>query len=108
MFSYTSVINEVASLLSQEDLNSFKNNNSYNKDAKELCDRIVESIQAGKNLAYVRKEFNWWLSKFELDAEEESGTEAGETRRVEADTVETVGEGGSTGDAEAGNAQEHS
>lgn len=58
MFGYTSTIDEVASHLSSEDLESLKNKVNYNEDSKELCDQMTEDIQFGKDLAEIRDEFN--------------------------------------------------
>lgn len=67
IFGYTSAVNEVGPLLSFEDLDTFKSKDSYNEDAKELCDRVADGIQAGRNLSEVLKEFNRWLSEFEVE-----------------------------------------
>ena len=85
-------------------MDSLKNKDSYNEDAEELCDRIAESIQAGKNLVDVHEKFNRWLSECELDVEEEAGIEEGETGGVEMAAGKTAGEGGSAGGTEAGDA----
>ncbi|XP_027150498.1 neurofilament light polypeptide-like [Coffea eugenioides] len=76
MFGFTSGVDAAAAHLSSEALESLKNNDSYNEDSKELCDRMAEGLQAGRNLAEVQNEFNKWLS--ELDEVFEEGEEAGE------------------------------
>ena len=58
MFSYTPAIDETAPHLSSEAFESLKNKANYNKDSKELCDRMAEGIQTGRNLAEVWDEFN--------------------------------------------------
>ena len=58
MIGYTSAVNEVGLLLSQEGLDSFKAKDSYNEDVKELCDCVAARIQEGRILAEVREEFN--------------------------------------------------
>ena len=58
MFGYTSVANDAAPFLSAEQLESLKNKLKFNEDAKELCDCVAEGIQAGRDLAEVREEFN--------------------------------------------------
>mgnify|MGYP004718983739 FL=1 len=55
MLRYTLALNKVAPFLSQEDLDSFKNKDNYNENAKKLCDRIAEGIQAGRNLAEIQE-----------------------------------------------------
>ena len=77
MFGYTSTIDEVASHLSAEDLESFKNKDNYNEDTKELCDRMAEDIQAGRSLVEVREEFNKWLSEIDQELEDDEGAEEG-------------------------------
>ena len=58
IFGYTSTVNEVGPLLSQEDLDAFKSKESYNENAKKLCDRMADDIQVGWSLTEVREEFN--------------------------------------------------
>ncbi|XP_071927679.1 uncharacterized protein [Coffea arabica] len=81
MFGFTSAIDEAAAHLAPEALESLKNHTSYNEDSKELCDRMAEGLQAGRDLAEVQAEFNKWLSEidevFEGVEEEETGEDAG-------------------------------
>ncbi|XP_027155835.1 neurofilament light polypeptide-like [Coffea eugenioides] len=51
MFGFTSGVDAAAAHLSSEALESLKDNDSYNEDSKELCDRMAEGLQAGRNLA---------------------------------------------------------
>lgn len=71
MFGYISTIDEIASHLSSEDLESFKNNANYNEDSKELSDWMAEGIQSGKDLVEIRDEFNRWLSELDQELERE-------------------------------------
>ena len=79
MFGFTSAVNEATPFLSPEQLESLQNASHYNENAKELCDRIAEGIQSGKDLAEVRAEFNKWLQEFEPngDGDELEGDQAG-------------------------------
>ena len=92
MFRYTLAINKVASLLSPEELDSFKNKINYNEDAKEFCNRIAEGIQTDKDLTEIREEFNRWPSEFELTTK--GGTEVTGATELEG--------GDNTGETEAG------
>ena len=104
MLGYTSAITEATPFLSSEQLESFQSTSHYNEDAKELCDRIAEGIQAGKDLTEVRAEFNKWLLESELDGDsaegsqtskEAEGGQAGEGAKAQQDAEvggETVGQ----------------
>ncbi|XP_027166115.1 uncharacterized protein LOC113766088 [Coffea eugenioides] len=95
MLGFTSAIDEAAAHLPSEALESLRNNANYNENSKELCDRMAEGIQAGKNLAEVQEEFNKWLSEldevFDEDGEEEAGSDVGEKPGGDG---EQEGEGG--------------
>ena len=58
-----------------------KNKPNFNDDAKELCVRIAEGIQSGRNLAEVREEFNREMEDFEQVPSDGlgGGTEGGES-----------------------------
>ena len=75
MFGYTCAIDEAAPLLSSEALESLRNKTNYNEDSKELCDRMAEGFQAGRNLNKVWNEFNKWLSELDEEFDEEGGEE---------------------------------
>nr|XP_027075991.1 neurofilament light polypeptide-like [Coffea arabica] len=77
MFGFTSAVEEAAAHLSSEALESLKDNANYNEDSKELCDRMAEGLQSGRNLSEVRDEFNKWLSELDEVFEEGQGEEAG-------------------------------
>lgn len=82
-FDYISTIQDAAPHLTSEQLDLLKDKDNYNEDAKDLCDHIVEGIQAGKNLTKVREEFNSEMANFEPNPEgsgvgEETGTGEGE------------------------------
>ena len=77
MLGFTSAIDEAAAHLSSEALQSLKNSANYNEDSKELCDRMADGIQAGRNLAEIQDEFNKWLSELDEVFEEDGGGEAG-------------------------------
>ena len=100
MFSYISAILDVAPHLSSEQLDTFKDKTSYNEDAKELCDRMVEGIQAGKNLIKVHEKFNHEMIEFELVLD---GDELG--RAVGEDELNGATEGEGSGGAEEGGAE---
>ena len=61
MLGYTSAVNDAMPFISSEQLESLQSASHYNEDAKELCDRMAAGIQAGRDLAEVRAEFNKWL-----------------------------------------------
>ena len=77
MLGYTLAVNDAMPFLSSEQLESLQSAPYYNEDAKELCDRMAEGIQAGKDLAEVRAKFNKWLQEFELDGDALEGDQAG-------------------------------
>lgn len=77
MFGYTSAIHYATPFLTPEQLESLHDKPNFNEDAKELCDRMAEGIQAGRDLAEVREEFNKWLSEFDLDGAELHGEDDG-------------------------------
>ena len=94
MFGYTSAMNEAASFLSPEQLESLQSASHYNEDAKELCDRVGEGIQAGKDLAEVRAESNKWLQEFELDGDSAEGDQAGGGEEEQQDAGQQDAEAG--------------
>nr|XP_027119605.1 uncharacterized protein LOC113736724 [Coffea arabica] len=100
MFRYTSAVNDAAAFLSAEQLESLKDKPNFNKDAKELCDRMTEGIQTGRDLAEVRKEFNQWLSEFNPKSDKLGGNDAG-GGEVGGDPMRETEDVGGT---EAGNA----
>ena len=77
MLGYTSAVNDATPFLYSEQLESFQSAPHYNEDAKELCDRMAEGIQVGRDLAEVRVEFNKWLQEFELDGDDIEGGQVG-------------------------------
>ncbi|XP_027082016.2 uncharacterized protein [Coffea arabica] len=96
MFGFTSGVDAAAAHLSSEALESLKDNAHYNEDSKELCDRMAEGIQNGRNLAEIQDEFNKWLSELDEVFEEGQGEEA------------EVGLGEGTGEVSGGNiGEEH-
>lgn len=99
----------MASLLTLEDLESFKNKDNYNEDAKELCERMAEGLQADKNLAEVQDEFNQWLSEVDQELEGEEGVEEGDGGQGDVTSEGEVGGGDAekevgVSDTETGNA----
>ena len=58
MFGYTSAVNDAAPFLTSEQLESLQNKPNFNENAKELYDCMAEGIQARKDVAEVRTEFN--------------------------------------------------
>ena len=105
MLGFTSAIDEAAAYLPSEALESLRNNASYNEDSKELCDRMAEGIQAGRNLAEVQDEFNKWLAELDEVFEEEGGEEVGgDVGEEGAEEQEGEGEGAHPDGEEAGEA----
>ncbi|XP_027165900.1 neurofilament light polypeptide-like [Coffea eugenioides] len=99
MLGFTSAIDEAAVHLSSETLESLRNNANYNEDSKELCDRMADGIQVGRNLAEVQDEFNKWLSELDEVFEEDGGEDAGGDVGEKADEGH---EGGGEGEPHPG------
>lgn len=91
MFGYTTTIQDAASFLTPEQLDVLKDKPNYNDDAKELCDRMANGIQFGRDLAEVREEFNREIAEFEQASDNEFGGAAGGDGREGADSVEVGG-----------------
>nr|XP_027118412.1 neurofilament light polypeptide-like [Coffea arabica] len=105
MLGFTSAIDDAATHIPSEALESLRNSANYNEDSKELCDRMAEGIQAGRNLAEVQDEFNKWLAELDEVFEEEGGEEVGgDVGEEGAEEQEGEGEGAHPDGEEAGEA----